>query len=73
MPPGWSRIRRRILMRDHYRCTRCGAPAKSVDHIVPASRGGHPTADNNLASLCGECHAVKSQREASEGRRLARP
>lgn len=66
LPPGWSRIRRRILRRDHWTCTviGCGQPATDVDHIVSAHLGGSDD-DGNLASLCRDHHRQKTSREAN--------
>lgn len=62
MPSGWAKIRKGILARDGGRCTRCGSPATSVDHIRPHSQGG--TEDpGNLTSLCDVCHQAKSNIE----------
>ena len=41
----------------------CGGMATQVDHIVPASRGGSDLMIN-LQSLCDDCHAKKTGREA---------
>lgn len=37
-----------------------------VDHVTPLSEGGHPFDPGNLQTLCGDCHADKSAREAAE-------
>jgi 5-methylcytosine-specific restriction endonuclease McrA len=39
-----------------------------VDHIIPLSRGGAVRDEDNIQSLCAECHRAKSMREAAEGR-----
>ena len=66
LPPGWQRIRQRILARDHNTCTvdGCTATATDVDHVIPAHRGGTDT-DTNLASLCPGHHRAKTSREAN--------
>jgi 5-methylcytosine-specific restriction endonuclease McrA len=47
----WSALRRTILQRDRWTCQVCGAPADSVDHIIPRARGG--TDDpSNLRACC---------------------
>ena len=60
-----DRQRFRILMRDGFVCTSCGAsPLKSrgvelqVDHILPWSKGGETT-DDNLATKCAQCNLGK--------------
>ncbi len=57
-----------ILRRDPY-CRICKtAYAEEVDHIVPLSQGGHPTAQSNLAGVCRACHAKKSREERGGGK-----
>ena len=59
-------VRWKVLKRDNYRCTACGAtPALDrtvileVDHITPVARGG--TNDlSNLCTLCRSCNVGKS-------------
>lgn len=63
----WQHTRRAKLDRDPL-CQRCAflerdTPAHHVDHIVALAKGGHQTADANLASLCAPCHSVKTQAE----------
>jgi len=47
--------RERIMRRDSYTCWRCGAPATTVDHFVPRSRGGD-NSDSNLRAACARCN-----------------
>ena len=64
--------KRRIAARDGWRCVACKNPlpaAFQVDHIVPLCEGGADHADN-CQTLCGTCHADKTQEEAI--RRAAR-
>jgi hypothetical protein len=63
IPP---KLRMRVLRRDHYRCVKCGANARTdktvrleVDHIIPASKGGQLVLDN-LQTLCFRCNRGKS-------------
>lgn len=57
----WRAIRARVLKRDGGVCQVpsgsgiCGAPANTVDHIVPASRGGDD-GDANLRAACARCN-----------------
>jgi 5-methylcytosine-specific restriction endonuclease McrA len=53
--PGAAKLRRRILRRDGYLCTRCGRLAAHVHHIIPAAAGGSND-PSNLTSLCADCH-----------------
>lgn len=69
----WDRTRKRILSRD---CGLCQPhkkqgklrPANQVDHIVPKCEGGSDD-DDNLQSICTECHKAKTAEEALRARR----
>lgn len=61
--PAWSRAG--VLARDRRRCGYCPAPATTVDHIVPRSRGGGNTWTNTV-SACGPCNQRKSARTPAE-------
>lgn len=54
--PRWARTppltRRAVLRRDGGRCAYCSAPADTIDHVVPRSRGGRHEWGNVVAS----CH-----------------
>ncbi len=59
------RLRYRVLKRDCFKCTLCGAsPAKDprvylhIDHIFPYSKGG-ATTEENLRVLCNACNLGK--------------
>ena len=64
-----DRIRRRVLLRDHYTCRRCGRVSVDleVDHITPLHLGGAES-DENRQALCRDCHDAKSAEE-EKGRR----
>jgi len=66
-----SSKRTRIFARDRYRCQYCGKRGGpfdlTVDHILPASRGGSTSADN-LASACFPCNQKKGNRTPEEAR-----
>lgn len=55
----------------HYRqvnltCANCGCVGPlETDHVVPLHRGGKDEW-SNLQSLCKECHAAKTAREAGD-------
>ena len=67
-PAGFSR--QGVLVRDRRRCAYCGAPARTVDHLVPASRGGEWTWLNTVAA-CSACNGRKGNRTPAEaGMRL---
>lgn len=57
--------RRAIFARDGGRCVYCGAPATSVDHVIPRSRGGQHRWDN-VVSACRRCNHVKADRAIAE-------
>lgn len=66
--PAWSRPG--VLNRDGHRCGYCGAPAGTIDHIVPRSRSGKNTWTNTVAA-CGECNQRKADLTPAEaGMRL---
>lgn len=57
--------RRAILKRDGYRCAYCQAPADTVDHIIPRSRGGSHDWANVVAS-CKKHNILKGDKLLSE-------
>jgi len=66
--PGWSRAG--VLARDGHRCAFCAAPATTIDHLLPRSRGGGNTWTNTVAA-CGKCNHRKNDRTPAEaGMRL---
>lgn len=59
-------LRYKILVRDRFRCVKCGrSPATDlnceihIDHIIPLSKGGK-TVLENLQTTCKECNLGKS-------------
>ena len=64
--------RKAVFARDGGRCVYCSAPATSLDHVVPKSRGG-PHSWDNVVSACARCNHVKADRGIAElGWRLNR-
>ena len=64
--------RRAIFARDGGRCVYCDAPATSIDHVTPKSRGG-THAWENVVSACHRCNYVKDDSTLKElGWRLLR-
>ncbi len=57
--------RRAIFARDGGRCVYCMAPATSIDHVVPRSRGGGHSWDN-VVSACHRCNHAKADRHLKE-------
>ena len=72
----WSRLRKKVLRRDGYRCVLCKRPGQEVDHIIPVARcvelGINPHDLTNLRTLCTACHAEKTEADRVEGMRLSR-
>jgi len=65
---GWRRRRLDVLRAAGWACVYCGAPATTVDHIVPLSRGGG-NGRENLAAACATCNTEKGSLLLSEWRR----
>jgi 5-methylcytosine-specific restriction endonuclease McrA len=57
--------RKAVFARDGGRCVYCGAPATSLDHVIPKSRGGPHTWENVVAS-CRRCNHVKGDRSIAD-------
>lgn len=68
-PPGWRRMRARVLRRDRYRCVICGRSASVVDHLEPMAWGGAGLEASNLRAMCMPCHKAKTNQEKLMGRR----
>jgi len=70
LPRNWATIRKRVLIRDRYRCQApaCASRATDVDHIV---RGAGDD-DANLQSLCADHHRAKTVAEAHDAMRQQR-
>lgn len=67
LPPGWRKIRARILERDPI-CKICDVrPSAFCDHIV-AMHDDHSEA--GLQGVCGPCHDQKSAREGVAAAKL---
>ena len=65
--------RRAVFARDGGRCVYCAAPATSLDHVIPRSRGGEHAWDN-VVSCCRRCNHAKADRDVVElGWRMHRP
>ena len=67
----WELARRRVLIRDGYRCQSCGLPGRlEVDHVQPLKRGGSMYSLDNLQALCRACHIRKTAGENLRQTRL---
>ncbi|MCB0081044.1 MAG: DUF1998 domain-containing protein, partial [Caldilineaceae bacterium] len=74
--PNWQAQRKRVRVRDHYRCTQCGRPEAEgrqhdVHHLVPFRTFGYVTglnenylAANELSNLVLVCHTCHQRLEA---------
>lgn len=67
-PVPW-RIRQAVYARDGYECAYCGKEtddvSRSLDHIMPQSRGGEHTLEN-LVVCCRRCNSAKRDRTPEE-------
>ncbi len=65
----WGRLRKQVLLRDHYTCQACGLVSEEleVDHVIPRAQGGGDSLEN-LQALCLRCHQIKTQHESRVGR-----
>ncbi|WP_445942298.1 HNH endonuclease [Pseudonocardia sp. T1-2H] len=72
LPRDWARIRKRVLIRDNYKCLirgpKCTGRANQVDHIVRSGTND----ESNLQSACANCHAQKSSREGMNAQKRKR-
>ena len=59
----WSR--QNLLRPDRHRCAYCGRRATTVDHVLPASRGGRWEWTNTVAA-CEPCNHRKGDRTPAE-------
>lgn len=57
--------RRAIFARDGGKCVYCTAPATSIDHVVPRSRGGAHNWEN-VVSACHRCNHLKADKHLKE-------
>lgn len=59
-----------VLQRDGHTCGYCGVRGDTIDHVLPASRGGRDTW-TNLIAACAPCNGRKGNRTPAEaGMRL---
>lgn len=57
--------KKNILIRDGYTCQYCGKPGRTIDHVIPKSRGGNGSW-NNCVCACSYCNSRKSNRTLKE-------
>lgn len=69
----WARVRAYVLMRDHYKCARCGSAldleVHHIEHLTPANINNAAVTlnDRNLITLCRECHFREHAKDKAEG------
>lgn len=63
--PSWSKPG--LLRRDGHICAYCGYRGSTVDHLLPASRGG-PSSWQNTVIACVQCNTRKGNRTPTEAR-----
>lgn len=79
----YERNRKRILASENI-CALCGKPvdkslkfpnpeAPTVDHIIPVSRGGHPSAIDNLQLAHAMCNRLKADKLNGEADKKTAP
>lgn len=69
----WAKVRAFVLMRDNYKCQKCGRPAQEVhhkEHLNPANIWDIKVTLNpaNLISLCKEDHFKEHEADNRKGR-----
>lgn len=69
----WQKVRSYVLMRDNYKCQKCGRPAQEVhhkEHIKPENIWDIKVTLNpdNLISLCKEDHFAEHEADKRRGR-----
>ena len=58
--------KKNVFIRDGYKCQYCGSNQElTIDHIIPASRGGKNTFENCVAA-CKPCNNKKNNRTPNE-------
>lgn len=60
--------KRNIMVRDSYTCVYCGDRSQlTIDHVIPASRGGKNTFEN-CVTACRPCNHRKGRRTPTEAK-----
>ena len=71
----WKNIRNYVFLRDHQLCVRCGKPGEIVhhkEHLTPENINDPFVSlnENNLETLCRECHATEHEGSPATDRGL---
>jgi RNA-directed DNA polymerase len=64
----WDEARHRILERDGYRCTQCGSTDNLDVHHLQARKDGGGQEDDNLVTLCENCHTKTTSYGRNKGK-----
>ncbi|MEB3307816.1 MAG: HNH endonuclease [Cyanobacteriota bacterium] len=56
------RWRQSLHQLTNHRCIYCGEPSRSIDHVMPMSRGG-PSVTENCVPACLDCNGRKGDAE----------
>jgi len=57
--------KKNVLKRDKLTCQYCGKPGRTIDHVVPKSRGGKDSWENCVCA-CSACNTRKNNRTPQE-------
>lgn len=71
----WQAVREYCMLRDHYACVKCDAPAVEVHHKIQLSPDNINDASvtlnpDNLISLCKDCHFKEHRGQHGKGRQI---
>lgn len=69
--PRWQKKRLEIMQRDHFRCRVCHSEEDTlnVHHIVYAAKEPWDSEDDDLVTVCEDCHGVVKHCETAGQRR----
>lgn len=73
LPGNWKSLKKKAEGYSEKRCYRCNRidPTGQVDHKKNRAQGGSD-APENLGWMCTKCHALKTEQEKQEGRKMKR-
>ena len=64
----WQRVRRLVLVRDSWKCTRCGRYGRLEVHHIKELQFGGTNDMSNLQTLCRDCHLEHHQKKTNPER-----
>lgn len=59
----WRVLRKKVLVRDLYKCQYCGGYGNNVDHVFNDADNASSNVVERLQTLCHKCHSAKTARE----------